>query len=214
MIRLFVRFDLFFFSLQYIFYFLFLITLFRIVYKFRNLNLFLNFGWMGLRRFINTLKPKSFVEFRFGILVSLFNLILIFNFTSILSYRFSFTSQTRVVIFIAFRIWVSFFLFQTLINIKGFLSHCIPEGTPIYLTWFLFLIELISNFIRPVTLRVRLVANILAGHLLMILLSKLVLKILILFPLYLILNLVELFVALIQSYIFMTIMTLYFSDVN
>lgn len=214
MISLFNRFDSHFFSLQYIVYLIIIAFVFNLVIKIGRFNLILNIFTLEAIKFFSTLKPKAFTDFRLNLINSFFIILLILNFSSVLSFSFSFTSQTSIVIFIAFSLWVSFFIFQVFNNVKGFLSHCVPEGTPIYLTWFLFLIELVRNSIRPITLSVRLVANILAGHLLIILLSELVLKIIFLFPLYILLNLVELFVALIQSYIFVTIVTLYFSDTN
>ena len=78
----------------------------------------------------------------------------------------------------------------------------------------LLVIEIIRMVIRPITLRVRMIANILAGHLLMILLAGMVEHLGSAFPLYILLNTVELFVACIQSYIFIVIISLYYSDRN
>merc|ERR1712204_15521 len=47
-----------------------------------------------------------------------------------------------------------------------FLSHLVPSGTPDVLIPLIVVIELVRNFIRPITLSVRLAANIVAGHLL------------------------------------------------
>jgi len=102
-----------------------------------------------------------------------------------------------------------------------FFSHLVPLGSPAGLIFFLVIIELISNFIRPVTIRIRVVANITAGHLLLHLLSSFTL-IIILVPgfvfilLFLIFFLVcmELGVALIQSYIFSTLIALYSREIS
>jgi len=53
------------------------------------------------------------------------------------------------------------------------LAHLVPIGTPPILIPFIVLIELIRTIIRPLTLAVRLTANIIAGHLLLVLLSSL-----------------------------------------
>lgn len=58
-------------------------------------------------------------------------------------------------------------------NLGRFLSHLVPTGTPIFLIRFIVFIELIRNVIRPITLGVRLAANITAGHLLIALLASL-----------------------------------------
>ena len=54
------------------------------------------------------------------------------------------------------------------LNYNFFLSHLVPTGTPYVLIPFMVIIELISRVIRPLTLSVRLAANIVAGHLLIV----------------------------------------------
>jgi F-type H+-transporting ATPase subunit a len=51
---------------------------------------------------------------------------------------------------------------------KGYLASWIPEGTPKAMRPVLFVIETISQFVRVISLSVRLFANILAGHLLIL----------------------------------------------
>jgi F-type H+-transporting ATPase subunit a len=53
-------------------------------------------------------------------------------------------------------------------GVKGYLNSWIPAGTPGGLKPVLFVIEVISHFVRIVSLSVRLFANILAGHLLIL----------------------------------------------
>ena len=45
-----------------------------------------------------------------------------------------------------------------------FFSLFIPPGTPVWLAPFIFVLELVSFFVRPITLSVRLFANMMAGH--------------------------------------------------
>lgn len=94
--------------------------------------------------------------------------------------------------------------------------HLIPVGTPFALVFFMFLIELVRNLIRPITLSVRLLANVLSGHLLIVLLSYMVsffrLTGFFGFFFYSLLVSVELLVSLIQSYIFCTLVCLYYSE--
>jgi len=94
----------------------------------------------------------------------------------------------------------------------------VPSGTPGALMPFIVLIETIRNIIRPITLSVRLIANIVAGHLLITLLgnqtaiaSNIILMSLI-FTQILLLTL-ETAVAIIQSYVFAVLSTLYSSEV-
>ena len=48
----------------------------------------------------------------------------------------------------------------------GFISHLQPLGSPVLLNPFLCLIELVRNLVRPLTLSVRLTANLSTGHIL------------------------------------------------
>jgi len=63
-------------------------------------------------------------------------------------------------------IWSLIILFLLVLNFKSFIAHLVPLGTPGVLTSFIVLVELVRNLIRPITLSVRLMANIVAGHLL------------------------------------------------
>lgn len=46
----------------------------------------------------------------------------------------------------------------------SFVSHMCPFGSPLVLGWFLRLVEVVRLCLRPVTLSVRLAANMSAGH--------------------------------------------------
>lgn len=81
------------------------------------------------------------------------------------------------------------------------------------------LIEVVRGTMRPLTLSVRLAANITAGHLIMVLvrtplaLSSWGMSIAILIGLVLV-AVLELAVAIIQAYVFMALSSLYISEVN
>jgi F-type H+-transporting ATPase subunit a len=53
-------------------------------------------------------------------------------------------------------------------GVKGYLATFVPAGTPRALKPLLFVIEVISHFVRIISLSVRLFANLLAGHLLIL----------------------------------------------
>jgi len=96
------------------------------------------------------------------------------------------------------------------------MAHLVPIGTPVPLINFIVLIELVSNTIRPITLSVRLMANMVAGHLLLILLGSIICdlghKSIYIFPTVLLLLVLELSVSLIQSYVLMTLVSLYYKE--
>lgn len=214
MINLFSNFDIYFFSLTWMILILILIIFYNPIFKIKSLSFFTKKFFSFFTIFFLSLKEenfnKNFIIFILSIVIILFYL----NFSSIIPFIFPSTSNLNMVIFCSLNIWTGLIIFQLINSNKRFLSHCIPEGTPLYLTWFLFLIEIVRNFIRPITLTVRLLANILAGHLLIILLSKLVFLTFSTFMFYLTLNAVEIIVALIQSYIFSTIIALYYSELR
>jgi F-type H+-transporting ATPase subunit a len=83
---------------------------------------------------------------------------------------------------------------------------------------FIVIIELVRNIIRPITLSVRLCANIVAGHLLLRLLRNFSITSFTLFTIsfsgIVILGLLEIAVALIQSYVFITLSSLYATEIH
>lgn len=103
----------------------------------------------------------------FPFIFSLFVFILVANLAGMMPYAFTVTSHLAVTM--AFAIFV--FLMVIVVGLArhglSFFSLFLPPGTPIYLAWLIILIEVISFFSRPVTLGVRLFANMTAGHILM-----------------------------------------------
>ena len=98
-------------------------------------------------------------------------------------------------------------------------AHLVPQGTPRLLMPFIVLIERIRNIIRPGTLAVRLIANIMAGHLLLTLLggtgpSLTSYLLVLLFVAQVLLLLLESAVAVIQSYVFAVLRTLFAREIN
>nr|SPP23372.1 ATP synthase F0 subunit 6 [Baronia brevicornis] len=153
------------------------------------------------------------------IFISLFSFILFNNFLGLFPYIFTSTSHLTISLSISLSLWLSFMLYGWINNYQHMFIHMIPQGTPNILMPFMVLIETISNIIRPGTLAVRLTANMIAGHLLLTLLSStgnnmsnyLLIMLLIIQILLLIL---ESAVAIIQSYVITILSTLYSSEVN
>nr|YP_010758749.1 ATP synthase F0 subunit 6 [Pollicipes pollicipes]ACN91113.1 ATP synthase F0 subunit 6 [Pollicipes pollicipes]WEW79651.1 ATP synthase F0 subunit 6 [Pollicipes pollicipes] len=148
----------------------------------------------------------------------LFMFILINNVFGLMPYTFTSTAHISMTLALALTIWLSFMLYGWINNTKHMFAHLVPLGTPIILMPFMVFIESISNIIRPITLSVRLAANLTAGHLLLILLgesmvhSSALIIILVTSAQFLLMTL-EAAVAVIQSYVFATLSTLYASEV-
>merc|ERR1712055_85382 len=95
--------------------------------------------------------------------------------------------------------------------------HLVPIGTPTILIPLIVLIERVSNIIRPGTLAIRLAANIVAGHLLLTLIGSIcpTVSFFILFFIIiglLLLIILEIAVACIQSYVFTILRSLYLNE--
>nr|YP_009330382.1 ATP synthase F0 subunit 6 [Eurema blanda]ANN44648.1 ATP synthase F0 subunit 6 [Eurema blanda] len=153
------------------------------------------------------------------IFISLFSYILFNNFLGLFPYIFTSTSHLTISLTLSLSLWISFMLFGWLNNTHNMFIHMIPQGTPNLLMPFMVLIETISNLIRPGTLAIRLTANMIAGHLLLTLLSNTsnIIPYYLLFILIMIqilLLILESAVAIIQSYVISILSTLYSSETN
>ena len=150
---------------------------------------------------------------------SLFRLILFNNFLGLMPYIFTSTSHLSMTLSLSLPLWIRFILFGWINHTQHMFAHLVPQGTPGPLTPFMVLIETIRNLIRPGTLAVRLSANIIAGHLLLTLLESrargLSLTILVfLIGAQILLLVLESAVAVIQSYVFAVLRTLYSREVS
>uniref|UniRef100_A0AAU7BA58 ATP synthase subunit a n=1 Tax=Micropathus cavernicola TaxID=3073456 RepID=A0AAU7BA58_9ORTH len=153
------------------------------------------------------------------LLISLFSLILFNNFIGLFPYIFTSSSHLIFTLTLALPLWISFMIYGWIHNTQHMFAHLVPQGTPPILMPFMVCIETISNIIRPGTLAVRLMANMFAGHVLLTLLGNagpmLSTPLLILLISTQIAFLVlEAAVAVIQSYVFTMLSTLYSSEVN
>ena len=153
------------------------------------------------------------------IFVSLFSLILFNNFIGLFPYIFTRTSHLTLTLTLALPLWLCFILYGWINHTQHIFAHLVPQGTPAVLIPFMVCIETISNIIRPGTLAVRLAANIIAGHLLLTLLgntgpsiSYAIVSLLLIGQIALLV--LESAVAIIQSYVFAVLSTLYSREVN
>nr|YP_011036788.1 ATP synthase F0 subunit 6 [Macropsidius duuschulus]WRK21470.1 ATP synthase F0 subunit 6 [Macropsidius duuschulus] len=151
------------------------------------------------------------------IMMSMFMLILSNNLMGLLPYVFTSSSHLVFSMSLALPLWMSFMIFGWTSKTNHMFAHLVPMGTPMILMPFMVMIETTSNLIRPGSLSVRLSANMIAGHLLMSLLGNNSSKSSIIMCMTMIvcimLIMFESAVAMIQSYVFMTLSTLYSSEI-
>nr|UFR82933.1 ATP synthase F0 subunit 6 [Dynastes hercules hercules] len=153
------------------------------------------------------------------IFVSLFSMILFNNFLGLFPYIFTSTSHMVLTLTLALPLWFSFMIYGWTNHTIHMFAHLVPQGTPPALMSFMVLIETISNVIRPGTLAIRLAANMIAGHLLITLLGNTgsslgLITLTILLFIQILLIVLEAAVAIIQSYVFAILSTLYSSEVK
>lgn len=153
------------------------------------------------------------------IFISLFVFILINNFLGLFPYIFTASSHITLTLALALPLWLTFILYGWISHTNHIFAHLVPQSTPSALIPFMVLIESIRNVIRPITLSVRLIANIVAGHLLMTLLGNQtavasnIILVRLLITQILLLTL-ERAVAIIQSYVFAVLTTLYSREIT
>ena len=152
----------------------------------------------------------------FPFIFSLFMFVLFCNFIGLLPYSFTVTSHLIVTFALAMVVFVG-------VTIIGFVKHGIrffgfflPHGVPIYVAPVLIPIEVLSYFVRPVSLSLRLFANMMAGHTMLKVFGSFVamLGIFGVFPFGLVLALtgLEFIVAFLQAYVFTILTCVYLND--
>lgn len=102
-----------------------------------------------------------------------------------------------------------------LISISLFLGHIVPSGAPQAILFILVAIELIRNLIRPITLAVRLSANMLAGHMLIAVVNsylRLSPAVVLVASFAIFMVVLEICVALIQAYVITSLRILFFRE--
>nr|YP_010722323.1 ATP synthase F0 subunit 6 [Enoplolambrus validus]WDV10165.1 ATP synthase F0 subunit 6 [Enoplolambrus validus] len=151
--------------------------------------------------------------------IGLFSFIIFNNSLGLLPYIFTSSSHMAMTLSLSLPLWVTLMIFGWINHTNHMFAHLVPQGTPSLLMPFMVLIETISNLIRPGTLAVRLAANMIAGHLLLTLLGSVgpslslsILSLLIFSQILLLI--LESAVAIIQSYVFTILSTLYTSEIN
>lgn len=100
----------------------------------------------------------------FPLVLSLFCFILVINLTGLVPYSYTLTSQIILTFSIASLLFIGINVVCIVEQRHLFFSLFLPKGSSLGLAFVLVPIELVSYFVRPVSLSVRLFANMMAGH--------------------------------------------------
>ena len=158
-------------------------------------------------------KAKPYFPFVF----SLFMFVLFCNMLGMLPYSFTVTSHIIVTFTLAAVIFIG-------VTIIGFVNHgvrylklFIPSGVPLFLLPLIVVIEIISYLSRPVSLSVRLFANMMAGHTMLKVFGGFVISLGIIggwLPLSFAVALtgLEILIAFLQAYVFAILTCIYLND--
>ena len=153
----------------------------------------------------------------FPIVFTLFMFVLLGNLLGMVPYSFTFTSH----IVVTFAMAIIIFIFVTILGFvkhgMHFFSFFAPPGTPVVMLPLLVPIEIISYLSRPISLSVRLFANMLAGHTLIKVIAGFIPALGVIFgvlPLALVVALtgLEILIAFLQAYVFAILTCLYIND--
>lgn len=156
----------------------------------------------------------------FPFIFTLFVFVLFGNILGLLPYSFTFTSHIIVTFAMAAVVFVG-------VTIIGFARHgfhffrmFFPHGVPLFIAPVLVPVELISYFSRPISLAVRLFANMTAGHIILTVLGGFVVTLggmfvlpgLVPFAFLSAVTLLEIGIALLQAYVFTVLSCIYLHD--
>ncbi|MDA9765229.1 F0F1 ATP synthase subunit A [Alphaproteobacteria bacterium] len=159
----------------------------------------------------------------FPVIFTLFMFVLFSNLLGLIPYSYTTTSQIVVTFALALAIFIGVTLIALVKHGFHFFSFFVPSGAPKALIPFLVVIEVISYFVRPVSLSVRLFANMLAGHTMLKVFAGLAVMIASaggvaaagsVLPLIAIIGLtgLEVLVAVLQAYVFTILTCMYLND--
>jgi F-type H+-transporting ATPase subunit a len=152
----------------------------------------------------------------FPFVFSLFMFVLFGNLIGMVPYSFTFTSHIAVTFALAAFIFIGVTVIALARHGWHFFTFFAPKGMPLVLQMLLVPIEVISYLIRPMTLSIRLFANMMAGHTMLVIFAGFVVAMGIFGILPLALNvffiLLELLVAVLQAYVFTILTCIYLHD--
>jgi F-type H+-transporting ATPase subunit a len=153
----------------------------------------------------------------FPFIFSLFIFVLSCNLLGMMPYSFTVTSHIVVTFALAILVFLSVTTIGFIKHGTHFFSLFLPEGTPALLAPLMIVIELFTYLARPISLSIRLAANMVAGHIFLKVLAGFVVALGVFFgwvpiPFMVIFTGFEIFVAVLQAYIFTILSCVYLND--
>jgi len=159
----------------------------------------------------------------FPLMVSYMFIIFFSNVLGLIPYGLTLTAQLVITFYLAFTLFLSLNISGIVIHKQHFLSLFFPSGTPLMIAPLIVPVEIVSYVFRVISLSVRLFANMMAGHMLLKIIggfgwsmfkSSGIVMIFGILPVLVVVILVglELAVAFIQGYVFITLASMYFHD--
>jgi len=153
----------------------------------------------------------------FPFIFSIFMFVLLGNLWGMIPYSFTFTSHFIVTFSLAMLVFLGVTIIAIAKHKLRFFSFFMPPGVPMIMAPLLVPIEIISYLSRPISLSVRLFANMLAGHTLLKVFAGFVISLGIMagwLPLAFIIALtgLEIVIAFLQAFVFTILTCLYLND--
>ncbi len=167
----------------------------------------------------NTIRDNVGNEGRqyFPFIFTVFMFVLACNLMGMMPYSFAVTSHIAVTFSLAALIFLGVTLIAIIKHGKKFFGFFLPHGTPWWIAPLMVFIELFSYLARPVSLSIRLAANMMAGHIMLKVVAGFVISLGWLFgwaPLAFLVGFTgfEIFIAILQAYIFTVLTCIYLND--
>ena len=153
----------------------------------------------------------------FPFVLTLFVFILFANVLGLVPYAFTVTSHYVVTLALALVVFIGATIIGFIRNGFGYLKLFVPSGVPGILLPLVVVIEIVSYFIRPMSLSIRLFANMMAGHMMLKVMAGFVVMLGVYagwLPLAAMVGLMglELLVAVLQAYVFALLTCMYLND--
>jgi F-type H+-transporting ATPase subunit a len=159
----------------------------------------------------------------FPFVFTLFMFVLFGNMLGLFPYSFTFTSHIAVTFALAAMVFVMITVVALMLHGAKFFGYFFPEGAPLWLAPIIVPVEVVSYLSRPISLSIRLFANMVAGHVMLKVFATFVVMLaglgvagpfISVLPLALNVALVgfEVLVAFLQAYVFAILTCIYLHD--